>query len=294
VLNEAFDTKLHDDPATFTWDVFEDCALETPVCVKPATATRGNVWEAVCKFCGETMTYTDTEIVDELTFDYEIFHATEDLVITDYNVTLGGVMALVIKTTSPGVEVNSIGLKLNYDANRLEFISGTVTNSNFSAANSVVYGNDNKDGATLTVLAVTEDGNIGLTGNDEELAVVFFRVLVQETDDDNDDCVDVEFTVSGKSQVLDEENNIIDAEYNETSTGLVYCTYKLGDLWCDEEIDLRDLNEMAIMTDLDYEGEYYAEADINRDGVVDIFDYELLVDLYLEKIGYVEFAGFAN
>lgn len=301
---EVFEEKLHakedlteDDIVTYyneDYVIVDHCMVAgSEELVSAATATKPAVYSATCKFCGETYEYTRGDVVDQLTFDYEIFHATEDLEITDYNVTLGGVLALVIKTTSPGVEVNSIGLKLNYDASRLEFISGTVTNSNFSAANSVVYGNDNKTGATLTVLAVTEDGNIALTG-EEELAVVFFRVLVKETDDDTDDCVDVEFVVSDKSQILDDENQDIAAEYNEYADGLEYCTYKLGDLWCDEVIDLRDLNEMALMTDLDYDGGYYSEADINRDGAVDIFDYQLLVDLYLEKIGYVEFAGFAD
>ncbi len=292
-VKEAFDVKLHDG-ADYDYDMFKKFAAEGSIkVVATATATTGTVYEATCKYCGDTMTWIDNDVVDQLTFGYEIFHATEDLEITDYNVTLGGVLALVIKTTSPGVEVNSIGLKLNYDATRLEFISGTVSNDKFSAANSVVYGNDNKTGATLTVLAVTEDGNIALTG-EEELAVVFFRVLVKETDDDTDNCVDVEFAVSDKSQVLDDQNKDVAANYGADDDGLDYCTYKLGDLFTDEELDLRDLNEMALMTDLDYEGEYVAEADINRDGAVDIFDYQLLVDLYLEKIGYVEFAGYAD
>jgi hypothetical protein len=141
--------------------------------------------------------------------------------------------------------------------------------------------------ATLTVLAVTEDGNIGLNG-EEELAIAYFRVLTQEGDDDADYEIWINLWDSYRSEVLDEDGDDIEFEVEEWNE---YWVYKLGDLTVDDRLGLADINEMALMIDLDYDGDYYTYADINRDGVVDIFDYELLVDYYLEMIDYLEFCG---
>lgn len=323
----AFEEKLHDDDidniaeivfsligADDLDDFYRYFAVEDSVKIKtPANAEHGNEWEAVCRFCGETYTWYDDEIVDELYFDYWFYAANEDFEIFDpiyeefdgpqplmqnnvggyywdMPVTNGGIVAVVITTNSPGVEVNSIGLKLEYDAERLEFIKGEVTNDKFNLANCRVNGN-NKTGddtyATLTVLAVTEDGNIGLNG-EEELAIAYFRVLTQKGDDNADKEIWIDLWDSERSEVLNEDGDDVDFDVESYEE---YWIYKLGDLTCDERIGLADINEMALMIDLDYEGDYYTYADINRDGVVDIFDYELLVDYYLEIIDYLELCG---
>ena len=223
-------------------------------------------------------------------FSYEIDNA----IYSGAEYVNGGKIKLTIKYKAANVDLASIALRLNYNADVLTFKSGDFKCAATDADGKALFDINNAaiGGKTAGYIVVTaKTFGFGEEPVDKALdgegifAEVYFNI-----NKDVDDGAAIDFAIEkdglSKSMILKSDNTEVVANFGaEDINGKVVATttVSLGDIVIDDNYTAAD--EIKFL-DIAFSKNYVAAADINQDGIIGSDDYMLLQDLLLGNITY--------
>ena len=246
-----------------------------------------------------TMDEAYIEIIDALG-GLEFSFAIDNAIYSGAEYVNGGRIKLTIYYKAANIDLASVAIRLNYNANVLSYVSGD-------------FGCDAKDdagdrifpieaaaigGATPGFVVVTANTfGFGQDPVDKNLygdgifAEVYFNIKNNVAAGSKFDFVlDTDASLSA-THVRTADKTEVEATFNEVPNDAT--TKALGDIDIDENIKFNNADELEFL-DIAFSNRYLAAADINQDGLIGSDDYQLLRDLLLGTKSYEDMCAAAQ
>lgn len=269
------DHKIVDD-TTFAW-----------VVVKEATQFTTGEKQRQCVSCGYSVESAVIPAEGGIAFSYVIDNA----IVSGAEYVNGGKIKLTIKYIAADADLSNIAIRLNYNADVLEFVSGDFACDVKDADGNRIFDINNAaiGGKTAGFVVVTaKTYGFGEQPVDKKVtgegifAEIYFNINKSV-----DDGAEIGFSVDtdsdlSKSMVLKADGSEVNAEFGSIESKY---TVSLGDIDIDNEYNAADEREFL---DIAFGNSYIAAADINQDGLIGSDDYALLLDLLLGNIDYAK------
>ena len=242
---------------------------------KPATITSKGSKEKVCAHCGDKVV-EEIPCLEGIHVSYDIANGVSD---KDDMIVNSGLIALTVKLTAENVDVWGIRLRLEYN-DFVEFESYELLTDAFGE-DAIVNA---KDGVVTVLVNVpnTDDNKKDsyLVNGEMEFVTLYFRVAAdaafETVEFDTDSC---EVTQADASTLVVEADEIDDVKVG-----------MLADVNGDGVIDLVDASIIAGIITGEEAIEYSSEADIDKNGEVEVADFAAIQKYLVDITTYEEMA----
>ena len=247
-----------------------------------------------CKFCEVTGPIEDYTVGAGVQFDFKITNLVGAVEEDGY----AGRIKLVVDLAVQDVFANNAILNIKFNNDYLKFVGGNLLSTDFTYYDSFTDA-DAANAKGYVVVTAASDKDVKLTGG--AFAELFFDVRVDTYANIGED---VEFTIitkdkdpgdgSAPTAVTNKENKeftVVGADKTKASAKIT----RFADLTLaneDDKVDGLDASALLELIKLKFDGKsdykYRSEADLNRDGNIDVNDYIIMATLNNGSVSYSE------
>ena len=246
-----------------------------------------------CSLCGDVKETKDVAALGGIEFSYAIDNA----IVSGAEYVNGGKIKLTIYYKAVNVDLASVAVRLNYNANTLTFVSGDFVCDAADAEGNRIFNIDSAaTGGNTPGFVVVTANTFGFGEAPADKTLNGEGVFAEVYFDINKDALAgqtfaFEFDTTSElspSKVLKADKTVVGTTFVAASDVAIKA---LGDIDIDTVYDLADEVEFLSVA---FSGDYIAAADINQDGRIGSDDYQLLRDLLLGSITYKDMCAAAQ